>query len=124
MSASLAGSIICAVLCLWSRISLSTERAKEQYFAERKIQVDDLETYVPEATFFFQKISWLDPDLYQKLLLSADKEVEIRALAADAHVLSRNVQRKHQWVDFGFSLGGASLLFFLALGISYLVTLV
>jgi len=123
MSLSLAGSIICSISCLWSRISLANRRTKERYFAERKIEVDKLETYVPEATFFFQKISWLDPDLFRKLMLTVDKEFEISALAADTHTLSRNVLRKHQRVDFSFILAGTSLLFFLALCITYLLAL-
>ncbi len=122
MSLSLAGSILCTIACLWSRISLS-QRTKEKYFVERKIEVDKPETYPPEATFFFQEISWLDPKLYQKLLLSVDKKFEIRALAADVHILAGNVLKKHQLVDFGFILAGASLLSFLAFGISYLIAI-
>ena len=122
MSLSLAGSILCTIACLWSRISLS-RRAKDKYFVERKIQVDKPETYPPEATFFFQEISWFDPALYQKLLLSVDKKFVIRALAADVHILASYVLKKHQLVDFGFLLAGASLLSFLALGISYLIAI-
>lgn len=123
MCVALAASILCAIACLWSRIPLS-QRAKEQYLASRNIQVDRLETYLPEATFFFQKISWLNSELYQRLLLSTNKRFEIQALAADVHTLSRNVLRKHQLVDAGFFLTGLSLLLFLAVGISYLVAFI
>ena len=122
MCLALAGSILCAVACLWSRIPLS-KRAKEEYLADRKIQTDKLETYTPEVTFFFQKISWLNADLYQRQLLSADKRFEIQALAADIHTLSGNVTKKHILVDYAFMLTGASLLLFLVTGISYLAAL-
>jgi hypothetical protein len=122
MSLALAGSIFCAIACLWSRISL-IKYIKEKYFAEHKTQVDQIEPYRPETTFFFQKISRLDPDLYQRRLLSVDQEFEIMALAADTHTLAGNVLEKHVWVDLSFILAGASLLSFLALGISYLLAL-
>jgi hypothetical protein len=122
MCLALAGSILCAIACLWSRISL-TKRAKERYLKDRKIHVDKLETYLPEATLFFQKISWLDSKLYQSLILSVNKRFEIQALAADVHTLAGNVVKKHQLVDVGFILTGVSLLLFLALGISYMLAL-
>jgi len=123
MSLSLAGSIFCAIACLWSRISLF-KRARDKYFEARKIDAEKLETYVPETTFFFQSISRLDPHLYQKFLLSANKEFEVLALTADIHTLSKNVLSKHRFVDFSFMLAGICLLCFFALGISYFVALI
>jgi hypothetical protein len=83
-----------------------------------------LETYVPESTFFFQHISWLAPQLYQKLLLSANKEFEVLAVTANIHELSKNISSKHRFVDFSFILAGICLLCFFALGISYLIALI
>lgn len=120
MFMALAGSILCAIACLWSRIPL-TKRRRDQYLAKRNIRVDKQDTYLPEVTFFFQKISWLNSDLYQKLLLSTNKRFEIEALATDVHVLAGNVVKKHRLVDFGFFLTGISLLLFLAAGVSYLL---
>jgi hypothetical protein len=122
MCVALATSILCAIGCIWSRIPLSN-RAREQYFAERNIHMDKLETYLPEATLFFQKISWLDSELYQKLLLSVTPSFEIRALAADLHTLAGNLVKKHRLVDVGFFLTGVSLLLLLASGISYLMAI-
>jgi hypothetical protein len=121
MCIALAGSILCAIACLWSRIPL-TKRGREQYLASQNIQLDQLDTYPPEATFFFQKISWLKSDLYQSLLLSANKRFEIEALGPDIHTLAGNVVKKHRLVDVGFLLTGFSLLLFLATGVSYLVS--
>lgn len=121
MCVALAGSILCAIACLWSRIPL-TKRGRDKYLASHNIQVDKLDTYLPEATFFFQKISWLKSDLYQRLLLSADKRFEIEALGPDIHTIASNVVKKHRLVDVGFLLTGISLLLFLATGISYLVS--
>lgn len=123
MCVALAASILCAIGCLWSRIPLSN-RAREQYFAERNIYEDKLETYLPESTLFFQKISWLDSELYQKLLLSVTPSFEIRALAADVHTLASNIVKKHRLVDLGFFLTGVSLLLLLASGISYLIAII
>jgi hypothetical protein len=123
MSLCLTGSIISSVACLWSRIPIFTKCARKDYFAKKGIDAKNIETYIPEATWFFQKISWLDPNLYQELMLSTGKQFEISALAIDIHELSRNVLKKHKWVDISFFLAAISLLCFLAFGISYLITL-
>jgi hypothetical protein len=124
MVVCLTGSIVSSIICLWSRIPILIGRAQQNYFAEKKIDAKNIKTYLPETTFFFQKISWLESTLYQKYMLSTDKKFEISALAIDVHVLSNNVRKKHKWVDIGFFLTGLSLLCFLAFSISYVLTLV
>jgi hypothetical protein len=124
MVVCLTGSIVSSIFCLWSRIPIFSGRAQRNYFAEKKIDAKNIKTYLPETTFFFQKISWLEPTVYQKYMLSTDKKFEISALALDVHVLSKNVLKKHRWVDIGFFLTGLSLLCFLAFSISYLLILV
>ena len=123
MSFCLTGSIIIAIACLWSRIPFFTKRSQEKYFADKGIDAENVETYLPETTNFFQKISWLNPDLYREVMLGADKQFEISALAIDIHALSKNVSLKHKWVDLGFLFTGFSLLFILAFGVSFLLSL-
>jgi hypothetical protein len=124
MVVCLTGSIVSSIICLWSRIPMFVRRAQKNYFVKNGIDVNNMKTYLPETTFFFQKISWLEPTIYQKYMLSTGKKFEISALALDVHVLSKNVLKKHKWVDIGFFLTGLSLLCFLAFSISYLLTLV
>ena len=50
-----------------------------------------------------------------------NKEFEIKALASQSYLLSKRVYVKHLLINSGFVLSGASLIFFLASGISYLV---
>ena len=126
MTIFLTGSIISAILCLYSRIPIFSERAKRKYFdtKENKIDIDDAETYKPEATLFFQQISYLKSKQYQEYMLKANKKSEISALAVAIHILSENVFKKHKWVDWGFILAGLSLCCFLAFIISYVITLI
>ena len=120
----LTGSIISSIFCLWSRIPIFTKRAQKKYFADNKIDAKNMKSYRPEVTFFFQKISWLEPFVYQKYMLSTGKKFEVSALALEVHTLSKNVLIKHKWVDIGFFLTGASLLCFLTFSISYFLALV
>ncbi len=120
MSFTLTGSIICAVVCLWSRIPMRPGYKKD-YLDINKIETGKAETYIPDVTWFFQKITWLDPEQYQGYLLTADHKTEVMALATNLHTLSKNVLRKHLLVNFGFLLAGVSLILFFAMGISYIV---
>ncbi|MBC7933294.1 MAG: hypothetical protein H7Z38_22245, partial [Rubrivivax sp.] len=70
---------------------------------------------------FFKTISWLEHDKFQEQSASVDQEFEIKALASQSYLLSKRVYVKHLLVNAGFVLSGASLIFFLASGISYLV---
>jgi len=68
---------------------------------------------------FFKTISWLDHDKFQAQLIGVDKEFEIKALASQSYLLSKRVYVKHLLINAGFILAAASLMFFLAGGISY-----
>jgi hypothetical protein len=121
MAVSLVGSIVCAIGCLWSRIPLS-DSAKERFLSDWRIEPDKAETYKPEATWFFQKISWLEAEAYKEHLLRADKRFEIKALGDSLVVLSQNVLKKHRLVDCGFALGGSSLISFFCMSFSYVIS--
>ncbi|UWZ85724.1 Pycsar system effector family protein [Occallatibacter riparius] len=119
MCTCLAGSIICALTCLWSRVFLGTKR--DSVLRKEREQIGDEEkAYSPNVMFFFKTICWLDHDRFQEQLEHVDEEFHIRAVGSQAYLLSKRVLRKHALVNAGFVLAGASLILFLTGGVSYL----
>ena len=86
---------------------------------KEKEKVKTARMYSPNVMLFFQSISWLDHNKFQKQLKSVDKEFEVEALASQIYHLSKRVNTKHKAINYGFVFAGASLVFFLAVGISY-----
>ena len=76
--------------------------------------------YSPSVMLFFKTISWLDHDTFQEQVGTTDIPFQVKALASQTYLLSKRVYRKHVLVNAGFVLAGASLIFFLASGVSYL----
>ncbi len=118
MCVCLIGSIISALMCLWSRILLFSKR--DRVLMREKKRIGEAERYSPSVMLFFKTISWLDHDKFQVELAGVNKEFEIKALASQSYLLSKRVYVKHVLINAGFVLSGASLIFFLASGISYL----
>lgn len=118
MCLCLMGSIISALLCLLSRIFLLPKR--DSILKQERENIKTAEIYSPNVMLFFHTISWLDHDKFQKQLGTVDNEFEIKALASQIYHLSKRVSTKHKAVNFGFVFTGASLILFLAVGISYL----
>ncbi len=119
MCSCLVGSIIIALMCLWSRVFISAKRDEALLLEKEKIKGS--ERYSPNLMLFFKTISWLDHDKFQAQLIGIDKEFEIKALASQSYLLSKRVYVKHLLINAGFILAAASLIFFLAGGISYVV---
>ena len=113
-------SIISALMCLWSRVWLVSKR--DAVLVNEKRRIRDAEKYSPNVMLFFKTISWLDHDKFQSQLADVDEEFEIKALASQSYLLSKRVTAKHLLVNLGFILSGASLIFFLAGGMSYLAS--
>lgn len=117
MTICLLGSMMNAILCLWSRI----------YSAEQlRLFVDDAqrtsgtsERYSPKVMWFFQMVSELDKDLFLSTLASVDKRFETEVLASQIRILATNVRNKHRAVNRGFVLAAATLVFFFFAGLSY-----
>ena len=118
MCVCLIGSIISALMCLWSRIFVSSTR--DQVLMREKERIKEPAKYSPTVMLFFKTISWLDHDKFQSELADVTKEFEIKALGSQSYLLSKRVYVKHLLINLGFVLAGASLIFFLASGISYL----
>jgi hypothetical protein len=77
--------------------------------------------YSPNVMFFFKTICWLEHDRFQERLEQVDEAFHIRAVGSQAYLLSKRVYPKHVLVNAGFMLAGASLILFMASGISYVV---
>ena len=118
MCVCLVGSIVSALLCLWSRVFFFSKR--DEVLVEAKKRIKLAARYPPELMLFFETISWLDHDKFQAELLGIDREFEIKALASQSYLLARRVHIKHRLINLGFVLSGGSLIFFLASGIRYL----
>ncbi len=118
MSLCLVGSIVSALLCLWSRIHYPA--AIDKLLIAKNVNVKNMETYKPEVMWFFQMITRLDREKFPEKLLNIDREFAIRVLANEIFVLSGNVYKKHVFVDYGFFLLGFTLILFLSVGISYI----
>lgn len=113
-------SIISALMCLWSRVWLFSKR--DAVLVREKMRLKDAEKYSPNLMLFFKTISWLDHDKFQSQLAGVDEDFEIKALASQSYLLAKRVNTKHLLVNLGFVLSGASLIFFLAGGMSYLAS--
>jgi hypothetical protein len=122
MCACLVGSIISALMCLWSRVFLGIRRDSVLGQEQKKIR-DGAKLYSPNVMLFFKTICWLDHDRFQRQPETTDASFHIKALGSQAYLLSKRVYRKHVLVNAGFVLAGASLILFLASGVSYLVHL-
>ena len=120
MCLCLVGSIISALMCLWSRVFLQVKRDSVLGREHKRIQ-EGVKPYSPNVMLFFKTICWLEHDAFQEQLAAVDSSFQSRALASQAYLLSKRVYRKHVLVNAGFLLAGASLVFFLASGVSYVV---
>jgi len=120
MALALAGSIVCAMACLWSRL-YSADRTRKE-ITDLGVNPADAATYRPEVMWFFQLIANLDKEQFQKRMLTVTPEFEVQALANDTFQVARNVAQKHTWVNLGFLLGGSALVLFLGAATAYLLT--
>jgi hypothetical protein len=119
MCAALSGSILSAIICLWSRID--SQEKLDELLREGGVDVKSAETYKPEFMLFFQFLSRLQASQLAMRLSTLDQRFELEALAHETQVLSGNVMKKHSWVNVGFALVGLSLLLFLGAAISYVI---
>jgi hypothetical protein len=119
MCATLAGSILSAIFCLWSRVY--GRDTLDDILSRGGLEVNKPETYKPQFMFFFQFLSRLQPEQMAEKLYAVNEKYEIEALAYQTKNLSENVMNKHHWVNRGFVLAALSLLLFLGGGVSYVV---
>ncbi len=111
-----AASVICAIVCLYSRLSSSRLQALQERFAERA--ADGALTYRPAATFWFGTIAGLDRTSGLAMLRGADSRFELDAISEEVLLLAPNVLAKHRWVNRGWMAAAVSLLLLLASSVS------
>lgn len=116
----LAGSITCAILCLWSRLN---HASIQKHLSENDPAALEHTGISPQDLIFFQRIGTLPAAALDALLQGAGHQVEISAIARQLPVLSRNVANKHRWVNKGFLMAAASLLSLLLAAASYILHL-
>jgi hypothetical protein len=121
MCLSALSSIFGALCCLWSRI-YSIKQIQDAF---KKACTDPKvsSTYAPQFVSFFQHISYLQPEELAERLRTADADFVTRTLAYEVVALSKNVTRKHAWVNRAFVLAGVSVGMFLAACASYVLRL-
>jgi len=118
MVLALLGSIISALACLRSR--LEDPREIERHLREIVQDSDRALEQNPETMYFFGHIAQLaDRNSFQQRMERFGPIDEVRALSGQIFLVSKNVLRKHQSVNHGFMLAGATLIFFLGAAISY-----
>jgi len=121
MAVCLAGSVISALLCLWSRIEFSAGR--DEMIIKEIEKLEETGEYSPTLMLFFKTIQMLDAEKFQTQLTKIDEEFEIKALGSQIYLLSKRVYAKHIMVNYGFALFGGALIFFLFGGIGYLLNI-
>jgi hypothetical protein len=118
MVVTLAGSIMAALQCLRSRLNDPVEIRAQLDAASRSVDIDDLP---PPLLWFFGHIGQLDRKRFAERLQRLTTFDEVEALASETWLLSRNVGRKHKWVNRGFLLTAITFVMFLSAGTSYVV---
>jgi hypothetical protein len=116
---ALLASVVCAALCLWSRTGLGETSIRQYMRRELGVDPDRRASYPPGVAWWFGMIALLEPRHVAETLKGADAAFERDALIAQIVVLSRNVLRKHIWVNRGWALAAASAGSLVALTASY-----
>ncbi|MET3934831.1 Pycsar system effector family protein [Arthrobacter sp. OAP107] len=102
-AATIGFSIVCAMLCLRSRLS---NARIDRYLSDFKIG----EKYQPVATFWFGTLAHMPEKVGVDMLQNATSQFELEATSREIMLLSQNVLRKHRWVNLGWLSAGAGLL--------------
>jgi hypothetical protein len=119
MLLSLIISIGSSIACIWSRMYPSNE--VKRIIKKAELECQDSTTYPPKKImWFFQFIEGLDQHKFQVTLESIGEEFELKVLAEEIYILSKNVRKKHVAVNIGFGFAALSLILFVVAAVSYL----
>lgn len=118
-SLALTMSVVCAVVCLYSRLDNASLRTLRRNNVDRENEV----TYVPAIAYWFETIAKLNRQKAINYLMTAPRksEFEIEALANEVVAFSHNVLDKHRWANRAWLLTSVSLIALFAMGASYLL---
>ncbi len=119
MALSLVISIYSAIACIWSRIH--SRDYLRRVMKDTGVDLSDFSTYSPHISWFFQFVSALEVDEFEKRMQSIDVAFEINALAYQTHILSGNVCKKHQHVNRGFLFAAIALFLLISSVLSFVL---
>ena len=122
----ISGSILCGLLCLYSRLSHS-----RLSHIQSDLQVEPLlpRTFKPQIAWWFGIIASVaqaahdSGSLLSQYLKDIDPETERVIMSNEIVQLSRNVLYKHRWVDRGWILASLALINLTVIGSLYLALL-
>jgi len=100
MCACLTVSIFSAFACLWSRLYLPP--TIDLVLHKQGIRPSEGKTYPSRALGFFQFIGHFQEYQFRERLNTLDHQEEMKILAFQLIEVSKNVTKKHFWVDCGF----------------------
>ena len=110
-------TVICGLACLWSRIPLHkyawTEPVTKGVDKKEQSPISD------RRIGFFATLITLDKNRFHSHLQQIKQEDEIDIRLEQTYYFSRNVYKKHFYIDIGFVLAVMSLLLFLLAGALY-----
>lgn len=114
----LAASILSAIYCLHPRLHGGGDKTDTML----KFEIDKRDAAEPipaRLSWFFGFLAQLDQERVARQLQNVDDSFAAEALAHEAAKFSRNVFKKHLWVDRAFLCAGLGLLFLLCATASY-----
>lgn len=127
---SVVGALVCAVMCLYSRLGEKELRALHHSLTAGAAPY----ALMPEVSWWFGMIASLasgerrgrpTPDEARSAvsahLLTADDAFESRALAAQIPILAMATLQKHRWVNHGWLLTVTGLVAVVVFGVCYTV---
>jgi len=113
-------SIFTALICLRSRLSEPAELT--QHLKDILNDNGGNLRQWPETMYFFGEIAQLkDRMRFQARIRELTVEDEINALSSQIFIVSKNVLKKHEWVNRSFLFLSITLIAFLLSGASYVV---
>lgn len=117
MTVTIVLAVMSAMACLWSRIPLHT-------YAWKEPENDGVDNKKRSPTLarqvgFFGTLITLNKKRFQSHLQQINPEDEVEIRLEQTYYFSKNVYKKHFYIDIGFVLTVLSLLLFLAAGALY-----
>ncbi|MEV0258304.1 hypothetical protein AB0H82_29080 [Streptomyces sp. NPDC050732] len=114
---ALAGAVACAAACLWSLHVRNTRGT----FALLGVNPEDVDSYRPEALWYFGDLAHLQMEPAASLISRADRAFETQALSYNLLHLSRVVLRKHRFVNAGWTLTALAIILLILGGVSVVI---
>jgi hypothetical protein len=117
-AAAIICSVVCALMCLHSRISTARIGRVVQ---DSGVDPQKVQSYKPDIAWWFGFIAVLPREQIVGYLKTITSDLERSGRAGQVALLSVNVLHKHRWVNRGWLLSAISLIAILGSGISYVL---